>query len=64
MAVAGRIKPGDSILVDGELHVVANVKRAAGRKPAQGENLHLVTHGGEVVRVNSLHGVRVPLPEA
>lgn len=64
MAVAGRIKAGDSILIDGEPNVVANVKRAAGRKPAQGENLHLVTEDGQVIRVNSLGGVRVPLPKA
>jgi hypothetical protein len=61
VAVAGRIESGDLILVDGVPTVIVSVKRAAGRKPARGENLHLITAGGQVIRVNSLEGVRVPV---
>jgi hypothetical protein len=62
VAVAARIKPGDKVVVDGETKQIAHVKRAAGRKPATGENLHLIAEDGEVIRVNSAEGVRVPRP--
>ena len=60
IAVAGRLRPGDRVVVDGETKIVASVKRAAGRKPSQGENLHVLTDQGELLRVNSTEGVRVP----
>lgn len=60
VAVAGRLKAGERVVVDGATKVVASVKRAAGRKPAQGENLHVTTEDGQLLRVNSTEGVRVP----
>ena len=60
VAVAGRLKPGDRVVVDGQTKVIAAVKRAAGRKPPQGENLHVSTEDGEMIRVNSTAGVRIP----
>jgi len=59
IALAGRIKPGDAVVVDGALKVIARVKRAQGRKPAKGENLHLVADDGEILRMNSLAPVRM-----
>ena len=48
-----------TVVVDGLLLTIARVKRAQGRKPAQGENLHLVADSGEVLRRNSLTPVRI-----
>lgn len=59
VAVAGRIRPGDTVIIDGVANVIERVRRAQGRKPAVGENLHLVTETGEILRVNSAEGVRI-----
>lgn len=59
IALAGRIKPGDTVVIDGRPVVVDRVKRAQGRKPASGENLHLVAEDGQLVRVNSLAPLRI-----
>jgi hypothetical protein len=59
VALAGRIKPGDTIIIDGRPAVISRVKRAQGRKPAAGENLHLVAEDGELLRINSLAPVRI-----
>jgi hypothetical protein len=37
---------------------VVRVRRAQGRKPARGENLHLVG-ADDVIKVNSLEGIRI-----
>lgn len=37
---------------------VLRVQRAQGRKPARGENLHLVG-AEELIKVNSLEGIRI-----
>lgn len=58
VALASHIRPGDHIAVDGGYVEVLRVRRAQGRKPPQGENLHLVT-AGEVIKLNSLDGVRI-----
>ena len=55
---AGRVRPGDAIYDDGRFHVVTKVRRAQGRKPKHGENLHLVTEANLVKR-NSLEPVRI-----
>jgi hypothetical protein len=59
VALAGRVKPGDAVVIDGRTVVISRVKRAQGRKPAAGENLHLVAEDGELLRVNSLTAVRI-----
>ena len=58
LSLAGRVRPGDRLLCDGRVVEIARVKRAQGRKPKTGENLHLVADG-EVVKVNSLAPVRI-----
>jgi len=37
---------------------VVRVRRAQGRKPRRGENLHLVG-ADEVIKINSLDGIRI-----
>jgi hypothetical protein len=59
VALAGRVKAGDTVIIDGRSAVINRVKRAQGRKPAVGENLHLVADDGELLRVNSLEPVRI-----
>lgn len=59
VALAGRIKPGDAVIVDGTARVIARIKRAQGRKPTSGENLHLVVDDGDILRRNSLTPVRI-----
>lgn len=58
VALAGQVRPGDQVINDGRFVEVVRVKRVQGRKPARGENLHLVGCG-EVVKVNSLDAVRI-----
>lgn len=58
IAVAGCVRPGDRVL-DGERFIeVVRVRRAQGRKPSRGENLHLLGEV-DVVKVNSLDAVRI-----
>lgn len=64
VALAGRVKPGDVILVNGAPKTIARIKRAQGRKPARGENLHLVADDGEIVRVNSTAPLRIQPSQA
>lgn len=59
VALAGRVKPGDTVIVDGRTAVISRVKKAQGRKPPAGENLHLVAEDGELVRINSLAPIRI-----
>lgn len=59
IALAGRVKPGDVVVVDGVAKAVVRIKRAQGRKPAKGENLYLVTEDDDVVRINSNTGIRI-----
>ncbi|MDP1820486.1 MAG: hypothetical protein Q8K58_11445 [Acidimicrobiales bacterium] len=58
VALAGRVRPGDRVVSEGRYVEVLRVRRAQGRKPARGENLHLVG-ADEVVKVNSLDGIRI-----
>ena len=58
LATYGALRPGDSIVRHGTATVVTAVRRAQGRKPKVGENLHLVTDTG-VLKVNSLASVRI-----
>lgn len=58
LALAGRVRPGDAVLVGQSFVEIARVKRAQGRKPAQGENLHLVGDD-QVVKANSLSALRI-----
>ena len=55
---ADRVRPGDAVFDGGVLVVVTQVRRAQGRKPKVGENLHLVTDTG-IMKVNSTDPVRV-----
>ncbi len=56
---AGRVQPGDAVQDDdGAFHVITQVRRAQGRKPKSGENLHLVTED-DVLKHNSLDPVRI-----
>lgn len=52
------ISPGDIVLLDGDARTVEWVKRAPGRKPAAGDNLHFGIDG-EHVTVNSEDPIRV-----
>lgn len=58
IAIAGHVREGDRVLDDGRFIEVVRVRRAQGRKPARGENLHLVGEA-DVVKVNSLDAVRI-----
>jgi hypothetical protein len=58
VALASHVRPGDHIAIDGRHVEVLRVRRAQGRKPARGENLHLVG-ADEVIKVNSLEGIRI-----
>ena len=58
VALAGHVRPGDHIASEGRYIEVLRVRRAQGRKPRSGENLHLVG-AAEVIKVNSLDGVRI-----
>ena len=58
VAVASRVRPGDRVLDGGRFVEIERVRRAQGRKPARGENLHLVGVAG-VIKVNSLDAVRI-----
>ena len=58
VALASHVRPGDRV-VNGERDVeVVRVRRAQGRKPAHGENLHLVCED-DVIKVNSSDAVRI-----
>lgn len=58
VALAANVRPGDHVLLDGRFVEVARIRRAQGRKPTRGENLHLVAQD-ELIKVNSLDGVRI-----
>ncbi len=58
VSVAERVRPGDHVVADGGFVEVLRVRRAQGRKPARGENLHLVGVD-ETVKVNSVDGIRI-----
>lgn len=58
VALAGHVRPGDHLAVDGRYVEVVRVRRAQGRKPRRGENLHLVG-ADEVIKINSLDGIRI-----
>ena len=58
VAVASHVRPGDRV-INGDRYIeVVRVRRAQGRKPPRGENLHLVGED-EVIKVNSLDPVRI-----
>lgn len=58
VALASHVRPGDYVL-DGERRVeIVRVRRAQGRKPSNGENLHLLG-ANELIKVNSLAPVRI-----
>jgi hypothetical protein len=56
---ARTIRPGDEILDRDAFVRVATIRRAQGRKPKVGENLHLVTDAGAVIKLNSGDPIRV-----
>ena len=58
LTFAAQVRPSDEILVDGTFVTIVRVRKAQGRKPKQGENLHLVT-ADAVLRRNSTDPVRV-----
>jgi len=58
VAVASHVRPGDRVVNGGRFVEVVRVRRAQGRKPARGENLHLVGED-DVIKVNSLDAVRI-----
>jgi len=58
VALAGHVRPGDHVVSEGRHIEVLRVRRAQGRKPRTGENLHLVG-ADEVIKVNSLDGIRI-----
>lgn len=55
---AERVQPGDAVYADGDFHVITKVRRAQGRKPKAGENLHLLAND-HVIKRNSLEPVRI-----
>ena len=58
VALAGHVRAGDLVACDGRYVEVLRVRRAQGRKPPRGENLHFVGTD-DVVKVNSLDGIRI-----
>lgn len=60
---AKTVRPGDVVVIDGSREHVIDVRRAAGRKPAAGENIHLVTADG-YLRANTTEPIRVIRREA
>ena len=58
VALAGHVRPGDHVASDGRYIEVLRIRRAQGRKPRTGENLHLVG-ADAVIKVNSLDGIRI-----
>jgi hypothetical protein len=58
VALAGHVRPGDHVVSEGRNIEVLRIRRAQGRKPRTGENLHLVG-ADEVVKANSLEGIRI-----
>lgn len=58
VALAGHVRPGDHVASDARYIEVVRVRRAQGRKPRAGENLHLVG-ADEVIKINSLDGIRI-----
>lgn len=58
IAVASHVRPGDRVVHGDRYLDVVRVRRAQGRKPARGENLHLVGDG-DLMKVNSLDPVRI-----
>jgi hypothetical protein len=58
IAPAANVRTGDFVLHEGRFVEILKVRRAQGRKPARGENLHLVSDAS-AVKVNSLDGVRI-----
>lgn len=59
MTVAGRVRPGDEVFDGDEFVEVLRVRRAQGRKPAVGENLHLFLAGDHLLKRNSLDPVSI-----
>lgn len=58
VALAGHVRPGDHVVSEGRNIEVLRIRRAQGRKPRTGENLHFVG-ADEVIKVNSLDGIRI-----
>ena len=58
VALASHVRPGDCVVIGGRYVEVLRVRRAQGRKPARGENLHLVG-ADEIIKINSLDGIRI-----
>lgn len=58
VAIASKVRPGDYVFDDDRSVEVVRVRRAQGRKPARGENLHLIGED-DVIKVNSLDPVRI-----
>lgn len=58
VALAGHVRPRDHVASEGRHIEVLRVRRAQGRKPRTGENLHLVG-ADEVIKINSLDGIRI-----
>lgn len=58
VALASHVRRGDHIACDGRYVEVLRVRRAQGRKPPRGENLHLVS-ADKVIKINSLDGIRI-----
>ena len=58
VALASHVRAGDHVLHDDRYLEIVRVRRAQGRKPAKGENLHLVCVS-EIITVNSLDGLRI-----
>ena len=58
LILAGNVRPGDLVLDEGSFRRIQAVRRAQGRKPKAGENLHLVAEDG-VLKRNSTSPVRV-----
>lgn len=59
VALAGHVRPGDHVVSEGRYIEVLRVRRAQGRKPRTGVNLHLVGADDVMIKVNSLDGIRI-----
>jgi hypothetical protein len=59
VALASHVQPGDRLVNTGGDVEVVRVRRAQGRKPSRGENLHLVSDDDAIIKINSLDGIRI-----
>lgn len=59
---ARTVRPGDEVLHGGQFSRVTKIRKAQGRKPKAGENLHIVTENDDILKFNSADPLRIRRP--